>query len=201
MKKLNNSLLEIHTNIITGLNGNYKERFVYEKLLYYTFEYFINEGCKKYNLNTDDSFSAYSDAVLSCIHNITNNRFDGNANIKTYLFQIFNNKCVDLIRKNTTNKQGVHLTMPYSEMLEQLPDGSRIIIENLIDKQKKQAIKHKLEALGQKCKEILLMYEDGLTDKQIAKELEYNNAAVAKTTRLRCLDKLRESLTIILKVV
>jgi hypothetical protein len=37
-----------------------------------------------------------------------------------------------------------------------------------------------------------LMFEDGLTDKEIAELLSYNNAAVVKTTRLRCLDKLRE---------
>jgi DNA-binding NarL/FixJ family response regulator len=39
------------------------------------------------------------------------------------------------------------------------------------------------------------MFEDGLTDKEIAQELSYNNAAVVKTTRLRCLEKLREKVT------
>jgi DNA-binding CsgD family transcriptional regulator len=56
----------------------------------------------------------------------------------------------------------------------------------------KAVIKKQLDAIGQKCKEVLLMFEDGLTDKEIAEILSYSNAAVVKTTRLRCLDKLRE---------
>ena len=56
----------------------------------------------------------------------------------------------------------------------------------------KANVKHQLETIGKKCKEVLIMFEDGLTDKEIAKLLEYSNAAVVKTTRLRCLEKLRE---------
>ena len=180
------------TEILTGLQSGYKQRVVQEKNLYNCFYYFINEGCKKYNLSNEDGFSAYSDAVLSVIHNIIDNRFDGRSSLKTYLFQIFSNKCIDLVRKNTTNKQQVHQSMVMPELMGQLPDNTRIIIERLIDRQKQEAIAQNLETMGQKCREILLLFEDGLTDREIAEELEYNNAAVAKTTRLRCLEKLKE---------
>jgi len=56
------------------------------------------------------------------------------------------------------------------------------------------AIKQYLEVIGEKCKEILLLFEDGYTDNQIAERLVYNNAAVAKTTRLRCLEKIKEKM-------
>lgn len=177
--------------IIRGLQAGAKERTEQEKNLYLQFEYFIHEGCKKYNLVNDDSFSAYSDAVLSAILNIVSNRFDGHSSLKTYLFQIFSNKCIDLVRKNTTNKQQVHQTMEIPELMEQLPDNARTIIERLIDQQKLTAIKENLQRIGDKCKEVLLLFEDGYTDKQIAEQLQYNSSAVAKTTRLRCLDKLR----------
>ncbi len=178
--------------ILAGLQSGYKQRLVQEKILYNCYQYFIGEGCKKYNLSNEDSFSAYSDTVLSVIHNVVSERFDGRSSLKTYLFQIFSNKCIDLVRKSTTNKQQVHQTMAIPEMMSQLPDNTRIIIEHLIDRQKQEAIKFNLEAIGQKCRDILLLFEDGLTDREIAEELEYNNAAVAKTTRLRCLEKLRE---------
>ena len=187
--------------ILQGLKADYKERLEQEKILYGQYNYFIKEGCKKYNLSNDDSFSAYSDTVLSAIHNIIANRFDGRSSLKTYLFQIFSNKCIDLVRKTTTNKQQVHQTMPVPEMLDQLPDSARNIIEKLIDTQKRAAVKKYLETIGEKCKEILLLFEDGLTDKEIADELKYNNAAVAKTTRLRCLEKLRENMSHLLKRV
>ncbi|MEP6465121.1 MAG: hypothetical protein ABJB05_02395, partial [Parafilimonas sp.] len=104
--------MEQDTTILHGLKSDYAERCRQEKLFYHQFYYFIDEGCRKYNLNYDDSFSAYSDALLSAIHNIIDNRFDGRSSIKTYLYQIFSNKCIDLVRKNTTNKQQVHKTMP-----------------------------------------------------------------------------------------
>ncbi len=178
--------------ILRGLQSNIKERAEQEKNLYRQYDYFINEGCKKFNIIYDDSFSAYSDAVLSAILNIVSNRFDGHSSIKTYLFQIFSNKCIDLVRKNTTNKQQVHQTMEIPELLGQLPDSARTTIEKLIEQQKMAAIKEQLQMIGDKCKEILLLFEDGYTDKQIAEQLQYNSSAVAKTTRLRCLERLKD---------
>jgi RNA polymerase sigma-70 factor (ECF subfamily) len=110
--------LEQDNQILEGLKSNYAERSRNEKILYQQYYYFTDEGTRKYNLSFDDSFSAYSDAVLSAIHNILNNKFDGRSSIKTYLYQIFSNKCIDLVRKNTTNKQQVHKTMPVADANE-----------------------------------------------------------------------------------
>lgn len=183
------------SDILFGLKAGYKQRSEYEKILYHQYAYFIDEGCRKQNISYDESFSAYSDAVLSAIHNITNNHFDGRSSIKTYLYQIFFNKCIDLVRKNATNKQQVHKTMPVPEIMSQLPDNARTVVEQLMHNELKAKIKMQLDTIGKKCKDLLLMFEDGLSDKEIAQELSYNNAAVVKTTRLRCLEKLREKVT------
>jgi RNA polymerase sigma factor (sigma-70 family) len=188
-------LLHQDSDILFGLKASYKQRIAYEKILYNQYAYFIDEGCRKQSINYDESFSAYSDAVLSAIHNIINNHFDGRSSIKTYLYQIFFNKCIDLVRKNTTNKHQVHKTMPVPEMMNQLPDSAKTSIERMMNNELKAKIRMQLGTIGKKCKELLLMFEDGLTDKEIAQELSYNNAAVVKTTRLRCLEKLREKVT------
>jgi len=188
--------LEQDTQILHGLKADYAERCRQEKQLYERYFYFVDEGCKKYSLNYDDSFSAYSDALLSAIHNIINDRFDGRSSLKTYLYQIFSNKCIDLVRKNATNKQQVHKTMPVADTLNQLPDNVKNVVEKLVTSELKANIKKQLENIGQKCKEVLVMFEDGLTDKEIAELLAYSNAAVVKTTRLRCLEKLREKITV-----
>ncbi len=180
------------SDIFQGLRAGYRERALREKELYTQYNYFIDEGCRKHNLTYEDSFSAYSDAVLSAIHNIVADKFDGRSSLKTYLFQIYFNKCVDLLRKNTTNKQQVHKTNNIPELLTQLTDNARNAVEKLIDEQKRSAIKMHIDSIGEKCKEILLMFEDGLTDREIAEELAYNSSAVAKTSRLRCLERLRE---------
>jgi len=81
--------LDKNQEIIEGLKMGYKERVSCEKLLYQQYSYFINEGCRKYRLSHEDSFSAYSDAVLSVIHNIVNGKFENKASLKTYLFRVF----------------------------------------------------------------------------------------------------------------
>jgi RNA polymerase sigma factor (sigma-70 family) len=180
--------------IINGLTGNYQQRAHYEKAFYLQYEYLIREGCRKYKLNYEDSFSAYSDALLSAIHNIIDNRFDKSYSLKTYLYQIFHHKCVDLIRKITNNKQQVHQSVGSPALLIHLPEGARNAVEQLIDQERITTIKQHLETIGIKCKEVLLLHADGYNDQQIADQLAYNNAAVVKTTRLRCREKLNKLL-------
>ena len=182
------------TEIINGLLLNNNQRLSYEKALYQQYRYFIQEGCRKHGVSYEDSFSAYSDAVLSLILNVRNARFDGRSSLKTYLFQIFSNKCIDLLRKNTTNKNKANQSVGEPELLSHLSDGARSVIEKLIDRQKTAAIRQYLETIGEKCKEILLLFEDGYTDNEIAERLAYNTAAVAKTTRLRCLEKIKDKM-------
>lgn len=179
-------------SIIEELKSSPGARSRQEKILYNEYAYFINEGCRKYNLTHEDSFSAYSDAFLSAVINIVSNRFDGRSSIKTYLYQIFSNKCIDLIRKSTTNKQQVFKTVEVPDLMNQLPDAARNAVTKMIEGEQLRAMKESMEKIGSRCKDLLLLFEEGYTDKQIAEQLEYNNAAVVKTTRLRCLDKLRE---------
>jgi RNA polymerase sigma-70 factor (ECF subfamily) len=178
--------------IIEGLLQRNHQRQVFERELYQKYNYFINEGCRKYNMNFDDSFSAYSDAVLSVIHNVINSSFASRSSLKTYLYKVYSNKCIDFIRKKTTNKEKVNDSAMEPELLGQLPDSAKIIIERLIDKQKIVALKQYLAEIGEKCQKILLLFQDGYSDKEIAEQLAYNSASVAKVTRLRCLEKMRE---------
>lgn len=181
-------------DIIEGLQTVSNQRQHIEKFLYLQYRYFIEEGSKKYKLNHEDSFSAYSDAILSVIRNIVNGSFNHNSSLKTYLFQIFSNKCIDLVRKRTTNIQKVNQSAAEPELLSHLPDKSKSIIEKLIGQQKMQEIRRQLQEIGEKCKQILLLFEEGFTDKEISERLAYNSASVAKTTRLRCLEKMKEKM-------
>lgn len=179
-------------HIIDGLKSDNNKRPYFEKELYLKYNYFIDEGCRKFRLPYEDSFSAYSDAVMSVIHNVIVNDFEKRSLLKTYLFQIFSNKCIDLVRKNMAVKQSVHQPSVVPELLGQLPDATKSVVEKIIERQKVEEVKRYLDEIGNKCKEILLLFEDGYTDNEIAKKLEYNNAAVVKTTRLRCLDRIKQ---------
>jgi RNA polymerase sigma-70 factor (ECF subfamily) len=166
-----------------------------EEDLFNRFLYFIREGMSKYSMDEVDAFDAYSDTILHSVNNIVKGDFDERASLKTYLFRIFNNKCVDLIRKKTTNKYSIYQTDSITDALLMISDPAKTVIQQLVDKTDTDILKMKLEELGDNCKRILSLFADGCNDKEIATAMEYKTADVVKTSRMRCLDKLRHLYT------
>jgi RNA polymerase sigma-70 factor (ECF subfamily) len=163
-----------------------------EEQLFTSYTYFIREGMHKHSLSEDEAFDAYSDTILSAIEKIRNGSFEGRSSVKTWLYQIFHNKCVDLLRKKTTNKHSVHQTTTINDWLIQLSDTGKSIIQKLIDKTDWDLLKQKLNELGDTCKRLLTFSAEGYSDKEIGELMEYKTADVVKTSRLRCLEKLRQ---------
>ena len=178
-------------SLIENLLQEGGERRRAEEELFKSYSYFIAEAIRKYSISEDEAFDAYSDAVLIALEKIRNHSFEGRSSIKTWLFQIFHNKCVDLLRKKTTNKYSVHQTHSISDMLFQLSDETKLVIDELAGKTDFDLLKRKLEELGENCKQMLLYWAEGINDKQIAVQMSYKTADVVKTSRLRCLEKLR----------
>ena len=164
-----------------------------EEELFKQYNYFIKEGIRKYALTEDESFDAYSDTILVAIENIIAGSFQNRSSIKTWLFQIYHNKCVDLIRKKTTNKYSVHNTRCVTDMLYNLSDAAKGIVQQIADKADWEKLIKKLNELGENCRQLLMNWAEGLSDKQIAAAMTYKSADVVKTSRLRCLEKLRQS--------
>jgi RNA polymerase sigma factor (sigma-70 family) len=163
-----------------------------EEQLFTAYIYFIREGMNKYNLSEDDAFDAYSDSILSAIVDLKKGSFERRSSVKTWLYQIFFNKCVDLLRKKSTNKNSVHQTASITDMLFQLSDNSRSIIQRLADKADWNTLREKLSELGENCRKLLMLAADGYNDKEISSLTAYKSADVVKTSRLRCLERLRK---------
>lgn len=182
--------------IISGLKSGGSRRRLAENTLFEHFSYFIPKGAAKYSIPEEDAVSIYSDTIISVIDNILSNKFEGRSSLKTYTYQIFFNKCVDVVRKRTTNKNKVHNTSVIDDFLMVLPDRTKNVIEQIIEKNQRSALRNKLEEIGEKCKQLLLLFEDGYSDKEIAEVMDYNSPEVVKTSRLRCLLKLKEKINI-----
>ena len=180
------------TDLLSGIRAGGPQRRLYENRLYEKYDYLIDDGVRKHRLTDDDCASAYSDAVLVVFDHIANDRFKEQSGLNTYLYKIFSNKCVDAIRKKTTNRSSVHDGLSLDDSLLQLPDESRLAIQQLIVQGDAERLHQQLRQLGDKCRAMLLAWADGYTDDDIAQTMNYNSAAVAKTSRLRCFDKLRE---------
>lgn len=182
--------------IIEGLQAGGTLRQIFERDLYQLFFYFIGHGAKKYGLSQEDAASAYSDMIISAIHHITTGRFEGRSALKSYCYKIFSNKCVDLLRKETTNKRKADQAMGLDSLVFELPDQARTVIQQILAREVWQQVLQKLGELGEKCQQLLLFFEDGYSDKDIAGLMEYNSADVVKTSRLRCLEQLRKRMNI-----
>jgi len=178
--------------IIRQLKESKMVRRKAEEELFSRHIYFIKEGINKYSLDQEDAFNAYSDTIIQVIENVSADRFEKRSSLKTYLYRIFNNKCVDLIRKKTTNKSSVHQTAPISDMLTMISDPAKTIIQQLVEKNDVALLKQKLTEIGDICKQLLTMFAEEYNDKEIAVAMEYKSPDVVKTSRLRCLDKLRQ---------
>jgi RNA polymerase sigma factor (sigma-70 family) len=163
-----------------------------EEQLFNRFSYFVREGMTKHALSEDESFNAYSDTILAALENIRNTHFEARASLKTYLYQIFHNKCVDLLRKRTTNKNSVHRYESISDRLMLLSDTARSVVQKLIDKADWNLLREKLKELEEKCRQLLMLWGENYSDKEIASLLNYKTADVVKTSRLRCLERLRK---------
>src|SRR5207244_3828408 len=96
--------------IIDNIQQNSAERRKGEERLFNRYAYFIKEGIYKYSLSQEEAFDIYSDTILSAIEKIANGSFQGRSTLKTWLYQIFHNKYVDLLRKKTTNKSSINKT-------------------------------------------------------------------------------------------
>ncbi|MCU0327239.1 MAG: RNA polymerase subunit sigma-24, partial [Spirosomaceae bacterium] len=88
--------------LIKGIRAGGTQRRYFENLLYDKYSYLIRDATRKHKIEEEDASMAYSDAILTGIENIASGRFEGRSELKTYIFQIFYNKCVDVIRRNTT---------------------------------------------------------------------------------------------------
>lgn len=180
-------------DIVAGLQAGGSARTSVENRLYEKYLHFIREGTRKHRLTQEDCTSAYDDAVLAVIEQVNTGRFLGQSKLETYLYQIFTNKCVDLIRKKTTNREQVHNAVSIDDSLLQIPDPARSVVQELISQHDTERLHQHLHSLGDKCRQMLLAWGEGYSDEEIAKQMNYNTSSVAKTSRLRCLEKLREA--------
>ena len=163
-----------------------------EDELFSRFSYFVKVGMDRYHVKEDESFDAYSDTIISAIESISVGQFGNRSSLKTYLFKVFHNKCVDLLRKKATHKRSVLNTMSIADVLYNLSDSAKLVIEKMAEKNDWEKLRQKLSETGENCRKLLQYWAEGYHDKEIVALLQYKTADVVKTTRLRCLEKLRQ---------
>ena len=179
-------------DIIYRLRQDGIDRKKGEEQLFSSYAYFIQQAMHNFSFTEDEAFNIYADTILAAINQITGGTFQERSSLKTWLHQIFHNKCVDLVRKKATNKSSVHRALSIPDMLLQMADTAKSVIQEMMEKTDRELIKQKLNEIGQTCRQLLMQWAEGYSDREIAAAMEYKTADVVKTSRLRCLEKLRQ---------
>jgi len=180
-------------DIIAGIRQDYPQRQVWENKLYIKFRYLIKDAVWKHKLQEDDASMAYSDALLTAIQHIHAGSFEQRCSLKTYIYRIYQNKCIDRLRAGQSAKRQTNQMEELDTYLESLPDQQQDILRSLCVKYEVASLKQRIQLMDERCKKIILAWGEGYRDKEIAEELGYQSAAVVKTSRLRCLEKLKKS--------
>ena len=77
-------------------------------------------------------------------------------------------------------------------MLNMIADSAKTVIQQLIEKTDMDLLKNTINDLGENCRKILSLFGEGYNDKKIATAMDYKTSDVVKTSRLRCIEKLRQ---------
>ena len=182
------------TAIIENLKTTGITRRNAEDELFTQYAYMVRQGMTKYSLPEEDALDAYADTILVVIRSVLSGAFEGRASLKTYCYQIFNNKCVDSVRKLAARKNSVHRTIEINESQFCVTNLEMAADENYTNSSRHEAVKQKLHLLSDSSRQMLLLFAEGYTDKEIAGLMSFKNADVVKTSRLRSLKKLRQLL-------
>ena len=135
----------------------------------------------KNNGTEEEARDIFQDALIVFWQKVRSNNLVLTSKISTYLYSI----CRNLWLKELEHKKRLSY--------EEKDDIQNLTIES---EERKKIIHQCIRDLGETCQKVLtLYYFDGLSMKEIAKELAFSNADTAKTKKYKCkkaLDKLEK---------
>jgi RNA polymerase sigma factor (sigma-70 family) len=170
---------EIIQNILQG--GTHMEKCL--ETFYKENARFVPVMKKKYGLTLEESVDAYADAIIDFKQQVRNQQFRQMSKCSTYLYSIFNNKCIDILRKKTT------YTI-INDLPENLKDQSPDIVQTLTMKVEKTYLDNLMDMLGSRCRDILMDWNDGYSMDEIAARNGLLNENVARSKRYTCMQQL-----------
>lgn len=151
---------------------------------------FLVWSMDKYSIYEDDALDHYQDTVTIFFEKVMNGKLtEIESTIKTYLFGIGKNKIRQKFQSESRAEQHTADVVEHYQFLGQNADA-----QSLFDDTNRVA-KKVFDSIGQPCKELLrLFYFERKSMMEIAKALGHKNEGVSRTTKKRCLEKMRAQL-------
>jgi len=176
--------LKNKTDIIASIREGGEEEVV---ALYQKYKQdFVSWAGFKFQLDRDAALDIFQEAVISFYDDIKQEKLTYlKHTVKTYLFAIAKNKIFNTLR--------------YQKKFEaDEPDFDEFSSVSIVDEplmltERKKVMIEELSNLGEPCHTILkLFYFDAFSMEAIAQTMDYKNADVVKSQKLRCLHELRQ---------
>ena len=148
---------------------------------------FVNWASGKFGISDEDALDHYQDTITIFFEKVMNGSIvEVGSTLKTYLFGIGKNRVrqqFDVYSKEEKHQAGV---VEHYKFLAEHEDASEAYEEA------RTRTRTMFESLGKNCKEILkLFYFDKRSMSEIAEIMNHKSEAVSRTTKKRCLEKLR----------
>ena len=147
---------------------------------------------KKHVIGREEVMDAYAETVILFREHVKNGVFKGTAKYSTYLYSILNNKCIDIIRNKSTNKSRQREMEVGMDLLEEQVSENDNVIELLSLKVQRDRLDELMNTMAEKCREILMDWNDGYSMTEIAERNGLLNEHTARTKRYNCMQQLME---------
>lgn len=134
---------------------------------------------KRNSGNTEDGQDMFHEGIIVLDRNIRQDKFKGESSIQGYLFSICR-----FLWMNQIRKQGkVSLTEDNSQLDSTEAETPE---SKLFSSEQKNILKQLLSNLGERCQKILELWKLSYSMEEIAKELNFSSAAMARKNKYRC---------------
>lgn len=136
------------------------------------------------NGSREEAKDVFQDAIVNLLVSIQEGKFEGKSSLGTYLYAISKNLWYR--RFNRSLKQDL-LDSP--EQSEEVAEDTPELL--LMADHQRELLEHLLDSLKAKCKEVLTMWSQKYSMKEIASQLEYRNEQVVRNKKNHCLKELK----------
>lgn len=175
--------------LIAGIQAGGTERDQCIQHIFDQYAGFIVKLKQEKRLTIEEAKDVYVDSVVALADKVGAGKFKGQSKLSTYLYRIFSNKCIDLIRKKASRQ--AEMTYEYPEM----KDGEQNALELLAVGDQVLQLKDALNKLGDRCQQILMDWAYyGYNMSEIADRAGLKDSHSAYSQKYKCLKKLREQI-------
>jgi RNA polymerase sigma factor (sigma-70 family) len=174
---------DILSAIYSGKNEDQALEFLYSNLLPK-----VKRISKKYKANDVDSYDIFQESIIKLYDYVKLKKFNKKYSIESFVLTVTRNQIIDNLRTNSRRQQ---------VDINDFNTPEDLIVDNdiLVTNEKIKALEQLFYAIGERCKELLLLRKyDKRSMNEICEIMGFSTENSAKTQIYKCKQKLIKSL-------